>query len=166
VRQCRRTTAAAKILPPLGLCSSKKRSHSGPSIGITKESTQFQQSSILMQSNPVSRPSSSSGFRPSTSKQDAPVAPSNIKLYAAVEKHGSFMNALTAISTAEFADKLVQVWSVFYDRCRFLDGRISPSGYLSWTEVKGVFSYLHIQKLVSERNLRVLFSDLGTTQPV
>ena len=114
-----------------------------------------------MQESPISRPNSSSGFRPSTSKHDAPVAPPNHKLQAAVDKHGSFMDAFRAMTNAEFANKLVQMLSVFYDRCKFLDSRISPSGYLSWTEMKGVFTYLHIQKLVSERNLRILFSDLG-----
>jgi hypothetical protein len=110
-----------------------------------------------MQSNHSSRPTT--GTRPSTS---APQATPNFKLQAALETHGSFANALAAVTSADFADKLVQVWSVFYDRCRFLDSRISPTGNLSWTEVKGVISYLHIQKLTTERCLRNLFSDLGT----
>lgn len=110
-----------------------------------------------MQSNHSSRPNT--GTRPSTS---APQATSNFKLQAALETHGSFANALAAVTSANFADKIVQVWSFFYDRCRFLDSRISPTGNLSWTEVKGVISYLHIQKLTTERCLRNLFSDLGT----
>jgi hypothetical protein len=110
-----------------------------------------------MQSNHSSRPNT--GTRPSTS---APQAISNLKLQTALETHGSFANALATVTSTDFADKLVQVWSVFYDRCRFLDSRISPTGNLSWTEVKGVINFLHIQKLTTERCLRNLFSDLGT----
>jgi hypothetical protein len=115
-----------------------------------------------MQSNPSSRPCSASGVRPSTSTRQAPF---NAKLQAAVEKHGSFANALNAICSADFADKLLELWSVFYDRCRFMDNRISPTGLLSWTEVKSVFSYLHLQKMATERCLRNLFSDLGMQFP-
>ena len=111
-----------------------------------------------MQNNTSSRPSSASGFRPSTASQ---LAMPNVKLQAAIEKHGSFANAMESVSSAEFANKLVQVWAGFNDRCRYLDSRISPTGNLSWTEVKSVFSYLHIQKMVTERCLRNLFSDLG-----
>jgi hypothetical protein len=112
-----------------------------------------------MQSNPSSRPCSASGFRPSTSAQHVPF---NVKLAAALEKYATFANALTTICGGDFADKLIQVWSAFYDRCRFMDSRINPTGLLSWTEVKSVFSYLHLQKMATERSLRNLFSDLGT----
>ena len=112
-----------------------------------------------MQSDQLSRPNTDNATRPSTS---APQAAANLKLNAALATYGSFANALAAVTSADFADKLVQVWSAFYDRCRFLDSRISPTGNLSWTEVKGVISYLHIQKLTTERCLRNLFSDLGT----
>ena len=111
-----------------------------------------------MQNNTSSRPSSASGFRPSTASQPAMT---NVKLQAAIEKYGSFANAMESVSSAEFASKLVQVWAGFNDRCRYLDSRISPTGNLSWTEVKSVFSYLHIQKMATERCLRNLFSDLG-----
>ena len=46
-----------------------------------------------------------------------------------------------------------------------MDSRISPTGLLSWTEVKSVFSYLHLQKMATERCLRNLFSDLGMQFP-
>lgn len=111
-----------------------------------------------MHSNQSSRPCSASGFRPSTSTHQTPF---NVKLHAAVEKHGSFTNALASICGADFAERLVQLWSTFYDRCRFMDSRINPTGLLSWTEVKSVLSYLHLQKMATERCLRNLFSDLG-----
>jgi hypothetical protein len=106
----------------------------------------------------TSRPSSASGFRPSTSSQ---LSTPNLKLQAAIEKYGSLANAISAISSSELSNKLVELWPAFYDRCRYLDSRISPSGNLSWTEIKNVFSYLHIHKMATERCLRNLFSDLG-----
>jgi hypothetical protein len=104
------------------------------------------------------RPSSANEVRPSTSSGQTPT---NLKLQAAIDKYGSFTNALKAVSSNDFADKISQLWSMFYDRCRYLDSRINPTGYLSWTEVKSVFSYMHIQKMATERCLRNLFRDLG-----